>query len=164
MSELNSPGVLTQSRVRELKTIWRAITGYQSDPPWYLFKEALRKNGLLSEELSYADNLDNVRRIARLQRELPKTGIPLDEAITYYLEIDRTIDKLNGRKMTGLELEGLIRENGIPLPVSTRSDWFSHLGGFQKKREYYPEQVAYILFRCSIFKAKKNRKEQKSKN
>ena len=158
MEELYNQNSLSTEAIRELKSVWRAITGYQSDPPWYTFRTALENNGLLSDSNSHTENLQNVRRIARLQKELPKTGIPLSEAITYYLQIEQTIENLNGRKITGGELVELIRSQGIPLPVSTRHDWFRHVGGFQSKREYYPDQVAYILFRCSIFKAKQTRK------
>lgn len=159
MEELYNQNSLGTEAIRELKAVWRAITGYQSDPPWYTFRTALESNGLLSDKNSREENLQNVRRIAKLQKELPKTGIPLSEAVSFYLQIEQTIENLNGRRITGKEIVDLIRQQSIPLPVSTRHDWFRQLGGFQSKREYYPDQVAYILFRCSIYKARQARKK-----
>lgn len=164
MEELYNQNSLSTEAIRELKALWRAITNYQSDPPWYTFRKSLEENGLLSASNSRNDNLQNVRRIAKLQKELPKTGIPLSEAVKFYLEIEHTIDNLNHRKIVGSELVFLIRQQGISLPVSTRHDWFSHVGGYQAKREYYPDQVAYLLFRCSIYKAKQLRKNTYKKS
>jgi hypothetical protein len=163
LEELYNQNPLSTEVIRELKSVWRAITGYQSDPPWYTFRQALESNGLLSAANTHEQNLQNVRRIAKLQKELPKTGIPLKDAVRFYLEIEQTINNLNGRKIPGRELVDLIKQQGIPLPVSTRGDWFKHLGGYQSKREYYPDQTAYILFRCSIYLAKQARKSQSNK-
>lgn len=149
----------TKEEIRELKRAWRLITNYQSDPPWYTFLKALRDNNLFTEV--HSENLRMVQKFARVHREIPKTGVPLSQSITYYLSIEKTISDMNGRRMLGLELQDLIQKQGIPLPPATRSDWFSHIGGFNKKRLYEPDQVSYILFRCSVYLGKKNRNVSK---
>lgn len=143
----------TIKEMRELKLLWRSITGYQSDPPWYKLTEAMRETGLLSDDPVL--NYQNVSRVSRLQRDLPRTGVPLKQVLVYYLQIEESIKNLNGRLMSGKEINELLKVQGLDLHPTTRCNWFKDLGGFSAKRMYNTDQVSFVLYRAAVYKAKK---------
>lgn len=148
-------GVMRQARAN-----FTLITGYTTDPAWYRFRRALEELNLIPETLPSGEILEIVRKAARIRKELPQAGIPFKAVLSYYLKQEELVKQMGDRGLSGGQLEKLIRDQGVKLPTSTRSNWFKKIGGFAKNRTYRPEEIQHILFLSAVYLG---RKEQTKK-
>lgn len=151
-------GGFSDDYLKEYRKVYSTITGFTTDKNWYYFKGILEELGLLSDQLSFSDNLSVIKEFSSLRAELPRTGVGIKAAIQFYLNVKAFVVALNGRGMSGDELCYRVREQGITLPSSTRAEWFKTVGGYRRDRQYRPDEITKVLYRCTVYLAKKKQK------
>lgn len=146
--------------LKKARAVFSLITGYISDPAWYRFRQALYSLGLITHNLNEDETLEIVRKASKVRKQLPSAGIPFKAVLKFYLQQEKLVSDMGGRSLKGDELVTLVRQQGIPLPNSTRSLWFSSLGGFSKNRYYLAHEIQHILFLAAVYRSRQEQKAQ----
>lgn len=150
---LNSEANIYSRLLRQLKTEYRIITGFDSDSNWGKFRKILEELGVLSPQLTENQNRANLIFYAKIRKDLPKTGVNLKAALQIYSQERQFVEALNGRRLTGQEIVDYLSSQSVIVNPSTITLWFRDVGGFRKKATYLPEEVLKVTCRASLYKA-----------
>ncbi len=122
-----------------------AIGKRVSDRHWYSIRNLLKRHQL-------EVNSTNVKFLAELRANVPKTAIGVDGLLDAYHRADQLITKTS-KPFKGGDITAVLLQFGITAHQTTISRWFKTIGGYKRTREYKPSQLKQILIRAFLYKA-----------
>ncbi|NER27251.1 MAG: hypothetical protein F6J89_06335 [Symploca sp. SIO1C4] len=123
-----------------------AIGKRVSDAHWWRTRKLLTNHRL---EITAT----NAQFLVALRKQIPKSAIGVSGLLDAYHRAESLTAKMGGT-MTGAEVSNILLQFGITAHRTTISRWFKKAaGGYQKKRDYTPEEIKGILISAFLYKA-----------
>lgn len=117
-----------------------------SDNHWWRTRKLLQRHNL---EIS----VKNVQFLAELRQKVPKTAVGVAGLLDAYHKVDELLKRARGA-LKGSDVVRILSQFGISAHQSTISRWFKKsAGGFNRNREYRPEELRDILINAFLYKA-----------
>lgn len=123
-----------------------AIGRRVTDVHWWRTRKLLQKHQLKITAL-------NVQFLVELRKQIPKSAIGVSGLLDAYHRAESLTAKMGGT-LKGAEVTNILLQFGITAHRTTISRWFKKsAGGYQKKRDYTPEEIKGILISAFLYKA-----------
>ncbi|NEP00418.1 MAG: hypothetical protein F6K58_17405 [Symploca sp. SIO2E9] len=123
-----------------------AIGRRVTDTHWWRTRKLLQKHQMKI-------TAKNAQFLVELRKQIPKSAVGVSGLLDAYHKAE-TLTKKVGGTMTGAEVTNILQQFGITAHRTTISRWFKKAaGGYQKKRDYTPEEIKGILISAFLYKA-----------